>query len=154
MTNPHQEPENLEEGAWTSTQQNMLSRSVEGRKRASLPWSRRRHSTWKWVLNLSANLKKSHLQSAKLFLSTQLSGWKWGWIWDGALRKMSPSNTQVPQIFIHIVHSHPPVFRTKACPEFGTLSCPRCLEWGHWEDSCWAIDHVCERWLLWEIQYK
>ena len=57
MTNPHQEPVNLEEGAWTSTQQNMLSRSVEGRRRASLPWSRRRHSTWKWVLNLSANLK-------------------------------------------------------------------------------------------------
>ena len=50
------------------------------------------------------------------------------------------------------VHSHPPVSRTKACPEFGTLSCPRCLEWGHWEDSCWAIDHVCERWLLWEMK--
>ena len=91
--------------------------------------------------------KKSHL-----FLSTQLSGWKWGWIWDGALRKMPPSNTQVPQIFIQIVHSHPSVSRTKACPEFGTLSCPRCLEWGHWEDSCWAIDHVCERWLLWEMK--
>ena len=49
-------------------------------------------------------------------------------------------------------HSHPPVSRTKACPEFGTLSCPRCLEWGHWEDSCWAIDHVCERWLLWKMK--
>jgi len=40
---------------------------------------------------------------------------------------------------------HLPTHKTKACPEFGTLSCPRCLEWGHWEDSCWAIDHVCER---------
>ena len=49
-------------------------------------------------------------------------------------------------------HSHPSLSRTKACPEFGTLSCPRCLEWGHWEDSCWAIDHVCERWLLWKMK--
>ena len=49
-------------------------------------------------------------------------------------------------------HSHWSLSRTKACPEFGTLSCPRCLEWGHWEDSCWAIDHVCERWLLWEMK--
>ena len=54
--------------------------------------------------------------------------------------------------FSTIVHSHPSVSRTKACPEFGTLSCPRCLEWGHWEDSCWAIDHVCERWLWWKMQ--
>ena len=63
---------------------------------------------------------------------------------------MPPSKTQVPKIFIK--NCHLSVFRTKACPEFGTLSCPRCLEWGHWEDSCWAIDHVCERWLLWEMK--
>jgi len=43
---------------------------------------------------------------------------------------------------------HLPTHKTKACPEFGTLSCPRCLEWGHWEDACWTQDgeaHVCSR---------
>ena len=34
-------------GALTSTRQNMLSRLAEGRRKASLPWSRRRHSIWK-----------------------------------------------------------------------------------------------------------
>ena len=42
-----------------------------------------------------------------------------------------------------------PSSRTKACPEFGSLSCPRCLEWSHWEESCWTIEpgqtHVCTR---------
>jgi len=43
---------------------------------------------------------------------------------------------------------HLPTHKTKVCPEFGTLSCPRCLEWGHWEDACWTQDgepHVCSR---------
>merc|ERR1719350_1932913 len=43
---------------------------------------------------------------------------------------------------------HLPTHKTKACPEFGTLSCPRCLEWGHWEDACWTQDgepHVCSK---------
>jgi len=43
---------------------------------------------------------------------------------------------------------HLPTHKTKVCPEFGSLSCPRCLDWEHWEDSCWAGDtqpHVCNR---------
>ena len=35
------------------------------------------------------------------------------------------------------------VFRTMECQEYGDVSCPRCLTWDHWEDTCWAQDHVC-----------
>lgn len=44
---------------------------------------------------------------------------------------------------------HLPTHRTGACTEFGTVSCPRCLDWGHWEDSCHTLDGanptVCQR---------
>jgi hypothetical protein len=31
----------------------------------------------------------------------------------------------------------------KECSEFGDLSCPRCLDWNHWEDSCPNVDVIC-----------
>jgi len=43
---------------------------------------------------------------------------------------------------------HLPTHKTAKCTEFGDNSCPRCLSWDHWEDSCWAADSpipVCER---------
>ena len=30
------------------------------------------------------------------------------------------------------------------CSEFGNLSCPRCLQWDHWEDSCPSSDVMCD----------
>jgi len=43
---------------------------------------------------------------------------------------------------------HLPTHKTVNCTEFGDNSCPRCLSWEHWEESCWAADSpmpVCER---------
>jgi len=43
---------------------------------------------------------------------------------------------------------HLPSHKTATCTEFGDNSCPRCLSWEHWEESCWAADTpmpVCER---------
>lgn len=33
-------------------------------------------------------------------------------------------------------HSH--MHKVNDCPEFGSLKCPRCMEWSHWEDTCWT----------------
>jgi hypothetical protein len=35
---------------------------------------------------------------------------------------------------------HSPHHGFNECTEFGDLKCPRCMEWAHWEDSCWAND--------------
>lgn len=35
---------------------------------------------------------------------------------------------------------HSPHHTVSECTEFGDLKCPRCLEWEHWEDSCWTND--------------
>ena len=35
---------------------------------------------------------------------------------------------------------HSPHHTVNECTEFGNLKCPRCLEWSHWEDSCWTIE--------------
>ena len=35
---------------------------------------------------------------------------------------------------------HSPHHAVNECNEYGNLSCPRCLEWEHWEDSCWTSD--------------
>ena len=35
---------------------------------------------------------------------------------------------------------HSPHHTVNECREFGDLKCPRCMEWDHWEDSCWAND--------------
>jgi len=43
---------------------------------------------------------------------------------------------------------HLPTHKTANCTDFGENSCPRCLSWDHWEESCWAADSpmpVCER---------
>ena len=37
---------------------------------------------------------------------------------------------------------HLPTHKTVNCTEFGDNCCPRCLEWDHWEDSCWAADSI------------
>jgi len=33
--------------------------------------------------------------------------------------------------------------RVEDCTEFGNLTCPRCLDWNHWEDSCPETDNFC-----------
>ncbi len=33
---------------------------------------------------------------------------------------------------------HSPHHTVNECTEFADLKCPRCLEWNHWEDSCWT----------------
>ena len=35
---------------------------------------------------------------------------------------------------------HSPQCNVNICKEFGDLKCPRCMEWEHWEDSCWTND--------------
>ena len=35
---------------------------------------------------------------------------------------------------------HSPHCSVDKCTEFGDLKCPRCLEWAHWEDSCWTVE--------------
>merc|ERR1719312_2024208 len=43
---------------------------------------------------------------------------------------------------------HLPTHKTAKCTDFGENSCPRCLSWDHWEESCWAADSpmpVCQR---------
>ena len=35
---------------------------------------------------------------------------------------------------------HSPHHTVNECTEFGNLKCPRCLEWSHWEDSCWTVE--------------
>ena len=35
---------------------------------------------------------------------------------------------------------HSPHHNVNECTEFGDLKCPRCLEWDHWEDSCWTTE--------------
>jgi len=35
---------------------------------------------------------------------------------------------------------HSPHHGVNECKEFGDLMCPRCMEWEHWEDSCWTTD--------------
>ena len=47
---------------------------------------------------------------------------------------------------------HSPHCNLEICRVFGDLKCPRCLEWEHWEDSCWTVedpnDHVS-----WKIEW-
>ena len=33
---------------------------------------------------------------------------------------------------------HDPSHTAAECKDFGDLRCPRCLEWDHWEDTCWT----------------
>ena len=33
---------------------------------------------------------------------------------------------------------HDPSHTAADCKDFGDLKCPRCLEWDHWEDTCWT----------------
>merc|ERR1719244_2453333 len=44
---------------------------------------------------------------------------------------------------------HLPTHKTAKCTDFGENSCPRCLSWDHWEESCWMHEDgqmpVCER---------
>jgi len=44
---------------------------------------------------------------------------------------------------------HLPTHKTAKCTDFGENSCPRCLSWNHWEESCWMHEDgqmpVCER---------
>ena len=40
---------------------------------------------------------------------------------------------------------HDPSHGVADCKEFGDLVCPRCLEWDHWEDTCWTNLTVDDR---------
>jgi len=43
---------------------------------------------------------------------------------------------------------HLPTHKTAKCTDYGENSCPRCLSWDHWEESCWMHEGqmpVCER---------
>merc|ERR1719244_2421563 len=44
---------------------------------------------------------------------------------------------------------HLPTHKTDKCTDFGENSCPRCLSWDHWEESCWMHEDgqmpVCGR---------
>ena len=33
---------------------------------------------------------------------------------------------------------HDPSHDAANCKDFGDLKCPRCMEWDHWEDTCWT----------------